>query len=162
VPFQGQDLVYLTADAEDELETLKESETYIIGGIVDRNRYKNLCRDKAQELGIRTARLPIGTYLAEMPTRKVLTVNQVFDILVKYNEVQDWKVAFEAVMPARKFLTTAKRRRPGSAETGGDDEEENDADGVPVTLDEETEMAVLNEELDVEVALNLANGETRV
>jgi hypothetical protein len=40
VPFKGQDLVYLTADAEEELETLKESETYIIGGIVDRNRYK--------------------------------------------------------------------------------------------------------------------------
>jgi tRNA (guanine9-N1)-methyltransferase len=110
-PFKGQSLVYLTADSEEELETLKEDETYIIGGIVDRNRYKvrvrpfsfrirtierlcaganqkkkknadlsirqNLCRDKAQGLAIRTARLPIGTYLAEMPTRKVLTVNQV-------------------------------------------------------------------------------------
>ena len=38
-----------------------------------------LCQDKAVKLGIRTARLPIGTYLAEMPTRKVLTVNQVSD-----------------------------------------------------------------------------------
>ena len=36
-----------------------------------------LCQNKAERLGIRTARLPIGTYLANLPTRKVLTVNQV-------------------------------------------------------------------------------------
>jgi tRNA (guanine9-N1)-methyltransferase len=39
-PFEGQEYVYLSADAEEELDTLKENETYIIGGIVDRNRYK--------------------------------------------------------------------------------------------------------------------------
>lgn len=39
-PFDGQEYIYLSADADYELETLKENETYIIGGIVDRNRYK--------------------------------------------------------------------------------------------------------------------------
>ena len=33
-------VVYLTADADDELEELREGETYILGGIVDRNRHK--------------------------------------------------------------------------------------------------------------------------
>lgn len=33
-------IVYLTADAEDELTELKEDETYVIGGICDHNRYK--------------------------------------------------------------------------------------------------------------------------
>jgi hypothetical protein len=33
-------LVYLSADADEELETLKENEIYIIGGIVDKNRHK--------------------------------------------------------------------------------------------------------------------------
>jgi tRNA (guanine9-N1)-methyltransferase len=33
-------LVYLSADAEEELETLAENEIYIIGGIVDKNRHK--------------------------------------------------------------------------------------------------------------------------
>lgn len=70
-------LVYLSADADEELTTLSEDEVYIIGGIVDRNRHKMLCQNKAEGLGIRTARLPIGTYLADLPTRKVLTVNQV-------------------------------------------------------------------------------------
>ena len=33
-------VVYLTADTEDELTELRPDETYIIGGIVDHNRYK--------------------------------------------------------------------------------------------------------------------------
>lgn len=70
-------LVYLSADAEEELATLSPNETYVIGGIVDRNRHKMLCQNKAEGLGIRTARLPIGTFIENMPTRKVLTVNQV-------------------------------------------------------------------------------------
>lgn len=36
-------VIYLTADADDEIEELKEGETYIIGGIVDHNRYKVCC-----------------------------------------------------------------------------------------------------------------------
>jgi tRNA (guanine9-N1)-methyltransferase len=35
-----ESVVYLTADADEELLELKEGETYVIGGIVDRNRYK--------------------------------------------------------------------------------------------------------------------------
>ena len=34
--------MYLTADAEEEVEELEEDKVYIIGGLVDRNRHKNL------------------------------------------------------------------------------------------------------------------------
>lgn len=96
-------MVYLTADTEDELTELRPEETYIIGGICDHNRYKNLCLNRAKESGIRTARLPIGRYLASLPTRKVLTVNQVFEILVKWVETRDWEESLYSVIPKRKF-----------------------------------------------------------
>lgn len=34
-----ESVVYLTADSDEELLELKEDETYVIGGIVDHNRY---------------------------------------------------------------------------------------------------------------------------
>lgn len=37
---ERENVVYLTADTDVELSELQEGETYIIGGIVDHNRYK--------------------------------------------------------------------------------------------------------------------------
>lgn len=68
-------LVYLTADSENVVEELDESRVYIVGGLVDRNRHKNICFKKATELGITNARLPIDRYI-DMKTRSVLTINQ--------------------------------------------------------------------------------------
>lgn len=96
-------VVYLTADAEEDLDELREGETYIIGGICDHNRYKCLCLNKAKEHGIRSARLPIGKYIDNLPSRKVLTVNQCYDILLNWVQHRDWEKAFYAAIPARKF-----------------------------------------------------------
>ena len=57
---------------------------------------------KAVEQGLRTARLPIDEYV-RLQTRKVLTVNQVFEILMEYRGHHDWRRAFHAVIPERKF-----------------------------------------------------------
>ncbi|XP_020596859.1 tRNA methyltransferase 10 homolog A-like, partial [Phalaenopsis equestris] len=56
-------LVYLTADAETALEELDSDRIYIIGGLVDRNRWKGVTMKKANEQGIQSARLPIGNYV---------------------------------------------------------------------------------------------------
>lgn len=60
---EKQTLVYLTADASEQIDTLEKDCTYIVGGLVDRNRYPQLCLHKAEELGVRTAKLPIGEHL---------------------------------------------------------------------------------------------------
>lgn len=74
--------------------------------------------NKATESNIRTARLPIGRYLASLTTRKVLTVNQVFEILVKWVETRDWEKALYSVIPKRKFVDS------GNAQKDDDDEDE--------------------------------------
>lgn len=56
-------VVYLTADSPEQIETLDKDSLYIIGGIVDRNRYPQLCLEKARSLDVRTAKLPISEYL---------------------------------------------------------------------------------------------------
>ncbi|PAN07982.1 hypothetical protein PAHAL_1G378000 [Panicum hallii] len=104
-------LVYLTADAETVLDDLDMSKIYIIGGLVDRNRWKGITLKKAAEQGIQSAKLPIVNYL-KMSSSQVLTVNQVFEIMLKFVETRDWKTAFFHVIPQRKR---------GEAEAGDDE-----------------------------------------
>ena len=67
---QKDNLVYLTADSETVLDELDPTKVYIIGGLVDRNRWKGITMKKAEEQGILTAKLPIGTYM-KMSTSQV-------------------------------------------------------------------------------------------
>uniref|UniRef100_A0A1D1ZQL9 tRNA (guanine(9)-N(1))-methyltransferase n=1 Tax=Auxenochlorella protothecoides TaxID=3075 RepID=A0A1D1ZQL9_AUXPR len=98
---ETEQLVYLTADSENEIQELDPSKIYIVGGIVDRNRYKNLCAGKAEEEGIATAKLPIGDYVA-LSSSSVMCTNHVVEIMIRQQELGDWRAAFEAVIPTRK------------------------------------------------------------
>jgi hypothetical protein len=102
VPVPKDSVVYLTADSTNVIDEITQGTTYIIGGLVDHNRYKvclvndlsllvlsfagligvcfgekNLCLEHAEAQGLRHAQLPLGVYLSAMSTRKVLTVNHV-------------------------------------------------------------------------------------
>jgi tRNA (guanine9-N1)-methyltransferase len=94
-------LVYLTSDAEETLETLDPSCAYIIGGIVDRNRHKFATFNKAKAQGVRTAKLPIKENFALAATH-ILTVNHVLEILLNYAKYKCWVRAIKEVMPNRK------------------------------------------------------------
>ncbi|EDK44166.1 hypothetical protein LELG_02345 [Lodderomyces elongisporus NRRL YB-4239] len=107
--------VYLTADTEEEVEELKPDHTYIIGGIVDRNRYKNLCADKAKKMGIRVARLPIGKYI-KINSRAVLVTSHVYEICCRWFESRNWGIAFNKVLPPRKIAN--KYPAPAATEEG--------------------------------------------
>ncbi|CAO1624481.1 unnamed protein product [Sympodiomycopsis kandeliae] len=129
-PIDLSSCIYLTADTEETIESLEEGKTYIIGGIVDRNRYKNLCLQRAQRLGMKVAKLPINPENLGgkiMNSRKVLTVNQVFDILLGWTnqlhpqnrvEGQDpnWREALMKGLPGRKFLENQQQEQTGVQE----------------------------------------------
>jgi tRNA (guanine9-N1)-methyltransferase len=112
------EIVYLSSESDNVLTHLKPNSTYIIGGLVDKNRHKGICHRRAVERGIKTAKLPIGQYL-EMKSRQVLVTNHVLEIMLKWMEFGDWGKAFMAVMPERKGA-----KLKGDAE----DEEANEAD----------------------------------
>lgn len=76
---------------------------YVIGGLLDHNSLKGHCLKLAKERGYEHARLPIAEHVT-LRTRKVLTVNQVFEILLRYTESLSWKKSFFDVIPRRKGI----------------------------------------------------------
>lgn len=122
-------LVYLTADTDDKLEALEPGMTYIVGGIVDKNRHKLLCYNKAKEMGIPAKRLPIDEFI-NISGRKVLTTTHVVQLMLKYFDNHDWKEAFEYVLPPRKL----DQENSQDDEDEDEDEEDNgDSEGGDVS-----------------------------
>lgn len=110
--FPKEQLIYLTADSPNTITSLDSNKVYVIGGIVDRNRYKGLTYDRATNLGIETGRLPIDDGI-KLLSSKVLTVNHgiisfficyiVGNILLTYQTEKDWKEAVLKAIPNRKL-----------------------------------------------------------
>ena len=96
-----KNIYYLSADSENNIEDIDKNATYIIGGIVDRNKYKGLSLNKAKELGINHGKFPIGEYL-KLQSSQVLTTNHTFHILNEFSIKHDWKDAFVSIIPKRK------------------------------------------------------------
>lgn len=117
-PEDGE-VVYLSSDSPHTLTELKPYSTYIVGGLVDKNRHKGVCYNQATAKGIKTARLPIGDYI-QMASRQVLTTNHVVEIMVRWLELGDWGKAFIQVLPQRKGGSLV-----GQAE---EDQEHNDGE----------------------------------
>ncbi|XP_057753767.1 tRNA (guanine(9)-N1)-methyltransferase [Arachis stenosperma] len=120
-----ENLVYLTADSDTVLEELDLKKVYIIGGLVDRNRWKGITMKKAEEQGIQTAKLPIGNFM-KMSSSQVLTVNQVLEILLKFLETRDWKTSFFAVIPQRKRCQGDAEENAEAEDTLEEDDQKDD------------------------------------
>uniref|UniRef100_A0A2S2P6U2 tRNA (guanine(9)-N(1))-methyltransferase n=1 Tax=Schizaphis graminum TaxID=13262 RepID=A0A2S2P6U2_SCHGA len=102
--FQKEEIVYLTSDSMNVLESIDENKVYIIGGLVDHNSCKGASLKIANDLGIAHARLPIDEHI-NMQTRKILTINHVFEIISKVVSGLSWKEALISTLPKRKMFS---------------------------------------------------------
>jgi len=159
--------IYLTSDSPNTLTTLRPYSTYIVGGLVDKNRHKGICYRTACDRGIKTAKLPIGEYL-EMQSRKVLTTNHVVEIMIRYLECGDWGEAFLKVIPKRKGGKLRGEKKDedevvdGSEEEDDDAEENDDAhgeDNISVDEDHPSTNGEVREISAEEVETNTSNAE---
>jgi hypothetical protein len=103
-------VVYLSPDAPTELERLDVDNIYIIGGLVDDSVQSRVSLSYAEQHGLRTARLPISRYMRRRTGcdsgggatfKQILTINQIFEILLTLYETEDWKVALAKGVPPR-------------------------------------------------------------
>ena len=97
-----QKLVYLTADADEEIDMYCSEDTYIIGGLVDRNRHTGITLRKAQTLGIRTAKLPLHKH-CDLIGSVVLSINHIFAFMTYLHCEIPFKTVIEMAIPQRKL-----------------------------------------------------------
>uniref|UniRef100_A0A131YWH4 tRNA (guanine(9)-N(1))-methyltransferase n=1 Tax=Rhipicephalus appendiculatus TaxID=34631 RepID=A0A131YWH4_RHIAP len=121
--FGKENVVYLSSESENELHELEEDKAYVIGGLVDHNRNKGLCHRLATEQGVEHARLPIGNCLV-MKTRQVLTIDQVFAILLNKTQGMSWTDALLAAIPQRKGAKALDQESSSSSSPHSSDNDE--------------------------------------
>lgn len=155
-------LVYLTAESPTVLTKVDPAKTYVIGGIVDHNRMKGLCHSLALRAGLATARLPIQEHLVNH-CRTVITVNQVFEILLHAQETPeatavDWTTILKEVLPARSgWKERANKDKAGGASKPDDEEEdekqqEREDDERNQRLEKQAEAEAGDEDADLDDA----------
>ncbi|KAK8055174.1 tRNA (guanine(9)-N1)-methyltransferase [Apiospora rasikravindrae] len=110
-------IVYLTADSPYTLDRIEPNTSYVVGGIIDRNRHKGLCYKVARDRKVRTAKLPIGEFMVLLD-RHVLATNHVVEIMLRWLETGDWGEAFMKVIPPRKGGSSEECRGRGNSFRG--------------------------------------------
>lgn len=107
LPESSLPIIYLSPDAEEILESVDENHLYVIGGLCDRDRKRNVTKDKCDKLGLQSRRLPIDEYVS-LNGSKILTINSVFSILCSWMETKSWSEAFSANLRKKSLVRIKK------------------------------------------------------
>ena len=91
-------LVYLTPDSGEVLDEVRKSHVYVVGGFVDRVAQKGVTLERARQLGVRTARLPLKEFV-KLKRSDRLPINQVVQLLLLAAQKMDWAEAIKLAVP---------------------------------------------------------------
>ena len=144
--FDKEKIVYLSSESPNTLHTLEEGMVYVIGGLVDHNHQKGLCHQLAVERGIAHAKLPLDDFV-HLQTRRVLTINQVYEILLAYVNSGNWRDALISVIPQRKGAVVKDGER-SAEKTVVDGVCENDSADDAAADDAEQELGSASDDSD--------------
>jgi len=106
--FDSDDLIYLSPDADNYLTEMDMDKVYVIGGLVDDSVKKQVTLNFSNQSCIQTYKLPIPLYMerkSEGSFKQILTINQIFEILLKFYETEDWREALAVGVPAKTGFT---------------------------------------------------------
>ena len=105
--FDDEKIVYLTPDSKNSLIELENDKVYVLGGLVDLSVKKNQTFEFAETHKLQTAALPILDYMEKDKSntrhtyKRILSINQVFEILLCFHETNCWKTALQKGIPKR-------------------------------------------------------------
>ncbi|CAD6199440.1 unnamed protein product [Caenorhabditis auriculariae] len=113
--FDRNRVVYLSPDADEELESVEDGHVYVLGGIVDRVVERKIPRkasfEAASSAGVRSARLPIDKFIEFKSGSKFLTLTAVHAILHHVHLTGNWEEAFEKYIPIRNKKESAEKNQ---------------------------------------------------
>lgn len=104
--FPKERLVYLSPDSPNVLTEYSHEDVYILGALIDKRIPKKYSYDKAQRLGIRSARLDLDSFL-ELTRQKppYLAFSDVFNVMVDARDTGgNWFFAFQNLITGRKRI----------------------------------------------------------
>ncbi|KAM3182234.1 hypothetical protein ACTXT7_012793 [Hymenolepis weldensis] len=110
--FKDQKIIYLSPDAPDPLIEVEKDIVYVVGGLIDESIEKGRSLDKAANLNVSAARLPIDEFAPAdwNPQNRVkasaLCINTLVEILLDVMHTKDWRQAFNKHLPHRYRTTT--------------------------------------------------------
>lgn len=117
--FPPEDIVYMSPDSPNILQEISPKKIYVIGGLVDGTPKIRASLLRAQAIGCQTARLPINEFMTRVTPHgynTILTLNQVYEILLRFHESNCWEEALKACVPQRKGFKLNQELEPPTNE----------------------------------------------
>ena len=99
--FKREDVVYLSPDAEEEIELFEKNKIYIIGGLVDGTVIKDISKVKAEDLGVRSMKINLLKYKGNPSYRNCMNINDIYNIMIGCMEGNQMDKCIKENVPKR-------------------------------------------------------------